>query len=127
MHLLLAPFLAGVVLVQARQVAVIALVEREIFPGREAGLADLGKDQIERVLGARQHRGEGDVERETLRLQFAAGVFRLGNALFGEIGVLPAGEEILQIPFALAMPHEHKKTIAHFQSSVLVLGLLVLD
>ena len=32
MHLLLAPFLAGVVLVEARQIAVVALVERQVLP-----------------------------------------------------------------------------------------------
>ena len=39
-------------------------------------------------------------------------------ALLGEIGILPAGEEILQIPFALAVTHEHEKTVAHSVSSV---------
>jgi hypothetical protein len=43
-----------------------------------------------------------------------AGVPCLGNPLFGEIGILPAGEEILQVPFALAMTHEHEKTVGHF-------------
>ena len=70
------------------------------------------------MLGARQHRGEGDVERQALRLQFAAGLLGLGNALLGEIRILPAGEQILQIPFALAVTHEHKKTVAHSQNSV---------
>ena len=52
MDLLLAPFLAGVVLVQAGEIAVVALVEREVFFGRQAGLAELGQRQIERVLRA---------------------------------------------------------------------------
>ena len=43
---------------------------------------------------------------------------RFGDALLGEIGILPAGEEILQIPFALAVTHEHEKTVAHSHDSV---------
>jgi hypothetical protein len=35
------------------------------------------------------------------------------HALFAEIGIFPAGEEIFQIPFALAMPHENEKPL-HF-------------
>ncbi len=79
-----------------------------------AGLAELGKRQIERVLRALEHRGKGDVERQRLCLQFAAGFPGFGDALLGEIGILPAGEEILQVPFALAMTQEHEKTVAHF-------------
>ncbi len=48
-----------------------------------------------------------------LRLQLAAGFLGLGDALFGEVGILPAGEEVLQIPFALAVAHQHEKTVAH--------------
>jgi hypothetical protein len=65
------------------------------------------------MLGARQVRGEGDVERQPLRLQFAAGVLGFGDTLLGEVRVLPAGEQVFQIPFALAVPHKHEKTVAH--------------
>src|SRR6266581_4910952 len=62
---------------------------------------------------AQKHRRERDFERQPLRLQLAAGIDGLGNAFLGEIGILPAGEEILQIPFALAVTYQHEKTIAH--------------
>ena len=52
-----------------------------------------------------------------LRLQLAAGFLGFGDAQLGEVGILPAGEEILQVPFALAMTHQHKKTVAHFLDS----------
>ena len=47
-----------------------------------------------------------------------AGVLGLGDALLGQIGILPAGEEIFQIPFALAVTHKHEKTVAHSIVSV---------
>jgi hypothetical protein len=65
------------------------------------------------MLGARQVRGEGNVERQALRLQFTAGVPCLGNALLGEVRIFPAREQVLQIPIALPVTHEHKKTFAH--------------
>src|SRR5258706_16148738 len=89
-----------------------------MLPDRNAGLADFIKDQIERVLRALEHRGERDVERQTLRLQLAAGFFCLRDPLPCEIWILPAGKKIFQVPFALAMTHQHKKTVAHFLDSV---------
>src|SRR5262249_18444627 len=118
MDLLLAPALARIVLVEAGEIAIVAFVEREVFPGREAGLADLREQQIERMLGAREHRGERDVELKALPPQLAAGVFRLRNALLRQVRILPAREQVFQIPFALAVTHEHEKTIAHFTRSV---------
>ena len=35
------------------------------------------------------------------------------DALFGQIGVFPAGEQVLQVPVALAVAHEHEKTFRH--------------
>src|SRR5262245_40010369 len=65
------------------------------------------------MLGARQIGGEGEVERQPLLLQLAAGGFGFRNALLGEVRILPAGEEVFQIPVALAVAHEHKKTVVH--------------
>jgi hypothetical protein len=65
------------------------------------------------VLRACEHGREGNVERQPLRLQLAPGFLGLGDALRGEIGILPAGEKIFQVPFALAVTHEHEKTFVH--------------
>jgi len=62
-------------------------------------------------------RSNTDVKRcrtTALRLQPAAGFPGLGNPQFGEIGDPSSGEEVLQVPFALAVAHEHEKSIAHF-------------
>ena len=36
-------------------------------------------------------------------------------ALLGQIDVAPAGEQVFQIPFALAVTDEHEKTVGHFK------------
>jgi hypothetical protein len=74
--LLLAPFLAGVVLVEAGEIAIVTLVERLVADHLEIGLADaLEDDQVQRVLGADQVGGEGNIELE------AGGLQRLGAGL----------------------------------------------
>ena len=62
MDLLFAPFLAGVILVETGQIAVIALVQRQMLADGKAGLADLDQGQIERVLRTLEHRGERDID-----------------------------------------------------------------
>ena len=116
MNLVLAPFLAGVVLVEAREVAIIAFVQRLVAAQRQIALAELVEHQLHRVLGAGQRRGESAVEGQAHRLEAGSGSLGLVHALFGEVGVFPAGEQILQIPFALAVTDEHKQTFGHFFS-----------
>ena len=64
-------------------------------------------------LRALERRGEGDVEGEPLRLELAAGLARFRDALLGQADVAPAGEQVLQVPFALAVAHEHEKPVGH--------------
>ena len=68
-HLLLAPFLPRIVLVEAGEVAVVALVQRQVAMLLEAGLAELLQHQFQRVLRAHQRARIGDVEVEAARLQ----------------------------------------------------------
>ena len=49
-----------------------------------------------------------------LRLELAAGLARFGDALLGQVDVAPAGEQVLQVPLALAVAHEHEKAVGHF-------------
>ena len=69
--------------------------------------------EVERALRALERRGEGHIECEPLRLQLAAGLARFLDALLGQIDVAPAGEQVFQVPLALAVAHEHEKTIGH--------------
>ncbi len=110
LHLVLAPSPARIILVEAGQIAVIAFVQGLIGGRCKPGLSEFLEHQVQRRMGAQQSRGEGAVKMETERLQFAARRFRLLNALRREVGILPAGEEIFQIPIALAMPNEDEET-----------------
>jgi hypothetical protein len=62
MHLLLAPLGAGVVLVEAGEIAVVALVQRLVADRLEAGLADRVEDDLQVSWARFSVRGEGDVE-----------------------------------------------------------------
>src|SRR5690606_30667339 len=113
MNLLLPPFLAGVILVQAREIAIVALVQRLVLDDGNVGLVHFREQQIKRILRALEGGGEGNVEDKPLRLQLATGFLRFGDALRREIDVAPAGEEVLEIPFALAVADKYEKTIGH--------------
>ena len=69
MHLLLAPLGAGVVLVEAGEVAIVPLVQRLAGQRLHALLPHLAEHQRQGALGAREERGEGDVERQAFGLQ----------------------------------------------------------
>ena len=56
MHLLLAPFGAGIVLVEAGQVAIVALVQRLVADRLEIALADLVENVLAGLLRADQRR-----------------------------------------------------------------------
>jgi hypothetical protein len=109
----LSPFLSRIVLVEAGQIAIVAFVQRLVAQGLQSGLPHLAEQDVERALRALQCRGEGDVEGKPLRLELAAGLMGFLHALLGEVDIAPAGEQVFQIPFALAMPHEYEKTVRH--------------
>jgi len=83
MHLLLAPFLARIVLVEPGKVAIVALVERLVPDGLQLRLADRVQNELAGLLRALQRRGEGDVEFEAAVPQLLAGCLGLGSALRG--------------------------------------------
>ena len=74
----------------------------------------LTESQLERALRTLERRGVADVEADALRLELAAGVARFLHAVLGEVDILPAGEQVGQVPFALAMAHEHKQAVSHW-------------
>src|SRR5262245_4697511 len=113
-HLLLAPFFSRVVLVQPHEIPIVALIECFILEYGNRSLAQLRQHQIECPLRPLKRRRESDVELDPLRLQFAAGFERFRDSFFGQINVAPSGEQIFQIPLALAMAHEYEEPIGHF-------------
>ncbi len=70
-------------------------------------IAELAEDDVERVLRALQHAGEGHVKMQAAILEDAAGPHRFDDALVGEAGVAQTREDIALVPLALAVPHEH--------------------
>src|SRR4029077_12428137 len=81
-------------------------------------LSHLLKGKIERTLRANERRGEADIEADALRFELATGGARFFDAVFGEIDLAPAGEQVFQIPLALAVAHEHENSLTHPLSSV---------
>ena len=81
MDLLLAPLGAGVILVEAGEVAVVALVEGLVAGDRDAGLPALLEDDVAGALGTAERRGEGEAELEALRRYPLARRAGFGDAL----------------------------------------------
>jgi hypothetical protein len=91
-HLLLAPALAGIILVEAGEIAVIALVQSLVADGLQLLLAEHVQNDAERVLGSLERARKGDVEAQALCFQQLCAAARFGHSLFREVRVLPAGE-----------------------------------
>src|SRR5208337_1490845 len=108
MHLLGSPFRSRIVFVEARQISIVALIERLVPENRNPGLPHLLENEVEGAFCANEDRREGNVEGETLCLELAASGACLGNALLRQINVFPAGEKILEVPLALAMPYQYE-------------------
>src|SRR5262249_62028144 len=89
------------------------LVERRVAERGDLALLQLLQHQIERTLSADDRGGKGHVEAQSRRLEFAAGGTGLRDTSRSEVHILPAGEEILAIPFAFAVTHQHEQTITH--------------
>ncbi|MNY42542.1 hypothetical protein D3C86_1774450 [compost metagenome] len=104
MHLLFAPFFARIILVETGEITIVALVQRLIADGFQRRLADGIEHELAGALGADQRRGEGDVELDAVVGKRLAARLGLFDAKFGQVGITPAGEQVLQVPVALAMP-----------------------
>src|SRR5207247_1481160 len=89
-------------------------------------LAHLLQDEVEGTLRTLERRGVADVEADALRLELAAGVARFLHAVLGEVDVLPAGEQVGQVPFALAVAHQHKQAVSHWSIPLSLLTCIAL-
>ncbi len=113
MDLLLAPFGAGVILVQAGEVAIITLIERHALQRLEITLPHGIQHKAAGPLRPAEARSEGGVEMQPLGLQLFASALGFHHTLFGQVRVTPAGEQVLEVPLALAMAHEHENAFGH--------------
>src|SRR5262245_37018031 len=90
-------------LVEALQRAIVALVQTPGALHRYPHAVHLIEHDPQGADGALQHRGEGDVRGEVLLEQLLSCLDRFDTSLGREIDVRPAGEEVLEIPDALAV------------------------
>lgn len=109
-HLFLAPLFARVVLVQAAQLAIVALVECLVLVDRDGFLADLLELNVERGLRALQRRGKGDVELDPRRTDAFGPGQRFLTSELGQLRVFPTSEQVELVPFGLAVAREHERT-----------------
>ena len=108
-ELLLAELVEGLLLVLALQRAVVPLVEPPAAPHRQPQpVGDVQRD-VRGLDRAAHHRGVHDVGQQVLLAQQLAAAARLGLALRGEADVDPAGEEVLLVPVALAVPEQDQR------------------
>ena len=94
-HLFFAIFGAHVVLVQAGEVAVVALVQGVVADDGNVQ-RNRGQDDGEGVLSAAEAAGVGDVDADAA--QPLAGGFGLFASELGERDVDPAGESVFKVP-----------------------------
>ena len=93
-------------LVQARQAAVVALIQAPVVDDRNISQTGGVEGQGPRARRPLQHRGEHDRRPEACCSDLFAGAPGLGLALSGEVNVNPAGEPVVEIPLALAMAEQ---------------------
>jgi hypothetical protein len=111
MHLLLAPFLARVVLVEAGQVAIVALVQRLVADGSRRGWPS--SSRIRSQVFCARCSTEVKAMSKPEPLAPSAPCRRLGlldARVRSGPDVAPAGEQVLQVPFALAVADEHERS-----------------
>ena len=106
LHLRLAVLLDGLRLVESLQRAVVAFVEAPAALDRQPHEVHLVEHAPQRADRALEHRGEGDVGHQAGLLDLDARGARFDAALVGKIDVMPSGEEILDVPGALAVTNE---------------------
>ena len=107
-ELLLAELLEDLLLVLALQRAVVALVETPAALDRDPVAVGGVEREVRGGDGPPLHRRVHDVRQDRRLLELLAGADRLGPALLRQVDVDPAGEEVLRVPVALAVPDEHQ-------------------
>src|SRR5690242_2213901 len=107
-HLLIAELARHFGLVEALQRAVVPFIEAPAPVHRDPHQVHLVLHQPERADRALEHGGVRDVESETLLAQCGSRALRLRDAAIREIDVGPAGEAVLPVPGAFAVPKKNE-------------------
>ena len=95
-------------LVLPLEVAVVALVEAPSPLDRDPVAVRGVEGEVGRRDGAAQDGGVDDVRQHALLLEELAAPDGLGRALLAEGNIHPAAEEVLGVPFALAVAEQHE-------------------
>lgn len=109
-HLVLAPLLARVVLVEARELAVVALVESLVLVDRNVLLTNLLELDAQRSLRALQSRGEGHVKLDARRSNTLSTRKRLLATKLRQRRILPAREEVELVPLGLTVARKDESS-----------------
>lgn len=113
-NLLVTPLLPGIVLVEAAQLSVVALVESLVLVNGDVLLTDLLELDAERSLGTLQSRSEGNVELDARSSNALGTGERFLATELGESRVLPAGEQVELVPLGLTVTCEDESS-NHFR------------
>jgi hypothetical protein len=108
LHLRLAVLCDRLRLVQALQRTVVALVQAPAVLDGQPHAVHLVERDPQRADRALQHRGVRVIERDAGGRELAPGLARLFASLVGEIDVVPAGEQVGDVPLALAVTDENE-------------------
>ena len=108
MDLLLAVFLCGLGLVQTLQRAVVPLVQLPAAYHGNIFLPHFAQCQGKGVIRPLQIGGIRQIEMEALCLHQLTGGPCLFDPLGGQVHVRPAGEAVLQVPFAFSMAQQYQ-------------------
>ena len=106
LYLIGAMFGGGLCLVEALKFTVVAFIESPVAHNRNPHQVHLFHDEPKRTYRTSQHGRERDIERVAFGQHRLARLPGFEDALLGQIDVRPSGEEILEVPLALAVANE---------------------
>mmetsp|Transcript_7985 Transcript_7985/g.18517 ORF Transcript_7985/g.18517 Transcript_7985/m.18517 type:complete len:244 (-) Transcript_7985:66-797(-) len=109
--LVCAVLLHSLLLVEALEAAVVALVEAPGLLDGDPEHAHVLQNGQACLDGTLQHRRVHNVKRKALLAKVLGSAVSLRNARVGKGNVDPASEAVLLVPGALAVPHEHEGVV----------------
>jgi hypothetical protein len=103
MDLIFAMFGGSLCLVETGQFTIVALIQAPMLGHRHPYAVHLRQGDPERTDGTGLNAGERGAEIGVAGFQHFTGLFGFGFALLGQVGIPPAGEPVLEVPFGLAV------------------------